>query len=89
MQIMGTLLTVVGLIVIVTFGNSASAAGKKNPVPKAQTPTTIQTLTKAECEGLGGKVVDVLRSSKCTTGKMCYTTDKNGVIHHSCITKLQ
>ena len=42
-------------------------------------------LSNAECTGLGGKVVDVVHG--CGSGKVCYTTDKNGVIHHACITK--
>lgn len=46
----------------------------------------VAALSIAECEGLGGKVVDVADKSCPWTGKVCYTADKNGVIHHSCIT---
>lgn len=46
----------------------------------------VSALTIAECEGLGGKVVDVADKSCPWTGKVCYTADKDGVIHHSCIT---
>jgi len=48
----------------------------------------VSALSIAECEGLGGKVVDVADKSCPQTGKVCYTADKNGVIHHSCITIL-
>ena len=57
-------------------------AGAANPVRPPVGGVNAQ-LTKAECEGLGGKVRP---NVYCSLGA-CWTTDKNGVIHNICITE--
>jgi hypothetical protein len=56
-----------------------------NALPRPQNRVAIP-LTIAECEGLGGKVVDTDQKACPWTGKICYTADKNGVIRKACIT---
>lgn len=53
----------------------------KLPQNRSAMPMTI-----GECEGLGGKVVDVPQESCPWTGKQCVTANKAGVIKRSCIT---
>jgi hypothetical protein len=80
-------IVVAGLLLIFASGSSSLAVEGRNPLPVAPKPTRMAPvpLSNAECTGLGGKVVDVVHG--CGSGKICYTTDKNGVIHHACITK--
>ncbi len=59
------------------------------PAPKSKPTTaprgsTMAPLTKAECEGLGGKVRD---GFKCDSGLACHTVDAIGVIRSACISK--
>lgn len=56
-----------------------------NAIPHGQNRSAMP-VTIAECEGLGGKVVEVGSKSCPWTGKMCYTADKDGVIRKACIT---
>jgi hypothetical protein len=44
----------------------------------------ISKLTEAECIGLGGKVTTV-RKEMCDMGRLCITTDSNGVQHPQCV----
>jgi hypothetical protein len=74
------------LLMAMTGSVQATAKTKVKPPVHSGMGTVATTLTEAECTGLGGKVVTVLQGCSAT-GKVCYTTDKNGVIHHACITK--
>jgi hypothetical protein len=80
------------LVIFVTFGptdlaSAAQKVKKLNPIPKANNTIVVSPLTEAECVGLGGKVLPVSASNCAGTGKKCFTTDMNGVIHESCITQ--
>jgi hypothetical protein len=44
-------------------------------------------LSANECEAFGGKVVTAAPNSCTATGKVCYTANKDGSIHQSCITE--
>jgi hypothetical protein len=44
-------------------------------------------LNANECEAFGGKVVAAPANSCTATGKICYTANKDGSIHQSCITE--
>jgi hypothetical protein len=76
-----------GLLLIFASGGSILAVDGRTPLPAAPKPARIAPvpLSNAECTGLGGKVIEALQG--CSSGKVCYTTDKNGVLHHACITK--
>ena len=72
-----------------TMAPPAKSTKPKGPTRpnRGEVGTKGVPLTNKECEGLGGKVVDVVKSC-AATGKTCYTTDQHGVIRSSCITKL-
>jgi hypothetical protein len=46
-------------------------------------PVVNSALSKAECEGLGGKV----KTNFPCGGDACFTVNKDGVIHMACITE--
>jgi hypothetical protein len=50
---------------------------------KSPKPVVNSALSKAECEGLGGKV----KTNFPCGGNACFTVDKNAVIHMACITE--
>jgi hypothetical protein len=62
-------------------GTSTNAVGNLGTKPSIFVP-----LTEAECTGLGGKILPTAAGSCNATGKVCYTTDQDGVIRSSCIT---
>src|SRR5438128_2716163 len=67
----------------------APTAPRKSTGPIRPTPVPgrkIVQLTEGECAGLGGKVLSI-PVAYCSSGSLCSTTDKNGVIHEACITK--
>jgi hypothetical protein len=69
------------------MASTAHAVELKGGTVTPQLPTrdlTIKTLTKEECEGLGGKVVE---TTQCSSGERCITVDQHGVIRHACVTK--
>ena len=65
----------------------ASAARK--PSAPAQSPiiSTVQPLTDAECERLGGEI-EVVGSRKCMTRMMCTVKKADGTVFKSCIDEL-
>jgi hypothetical protein len=62
-------------------GTAAPPGAVAKPAPSQ---SASADLSQAECTGLGGKVVTTFPIA-CASGSACYTTDKNGVVHHACI----
>ena len=55
------------------------------------TPTMKQfrvKITKAECDGLHGKILPISSIYCPFTGKACFTADVNGVVSFACYTEL-
>lgn len=89
-----------GILAVFAFSNEvcpleAAAAQKTKKVigtsstlveDHGKKPSVFVPLTEAECKGLGGKVLSTDLDQCAGTAKVCYTTDKDGVIHNSCIT---
>jgi hypothetical protein len=79
----------------IEFSETANAAAQKKKIvvqlhsatgAQSKRPGVVVPLSEEQCVGLGGKVIPTGSTSCESTGKVCYTTDKFGVIRHTCIT---
>jgi hypothetical protein len=59
----------------------------KTPTNTTPRPTTLAPLTAAECEGLGGKVVQSVYCIGPSSKGACQTVDQNGVVRTKCINR--
>jgi hypothetical protein len=85
---MRTPFSVIIVLIYVLASMGPASAVSKNKLP-AGTPSKTSKgvpLTEGECTGLGGKVDNAV---KCSGGLVCLTTDRDGVVHSACITKLK
>ena len=77
---------IMGLCLSLELVGTVWAVEKKQPTGTApKRSTTVAPLTEGECVGLGGKIRVFYPDNTCATGKLCITTDKDGVIHSACI----
>jgi hypothetical protein len=80
-----TSITVTMIVGLLSLVGSASAVERKQPgAGTVPSRTGTAPLTEGECTGLGGKSIST-DASFCASGKVCVTTDKDGVVHHACI----